>query len=188
MPKGIYPRTEKMIKNMSLAQTGEKNYWFGKKNPEHSKRMIGENNPMYSKHRSTKVKEILRKKALTKERIKISMANLPKIQCGRTAFHWKGGRVKLRGYILIYKPDHPNAINKRYVFEHRLVIEKKIGRYLERWEIVHHINGIKDDNRLENLELLPRNIDNFAMGRLLQENKRLKAENKKLKQVIKFNN
>lgn len=106
--------------------------------------------------------------------------------CGKDSCHWQGGRVRRPdGYIYIYQPNHPNStMHGNYVLEHRLVMEKKIGRYLERWEIVHHINGMKDDNRAENLELLPRNIDNFAMDKLLQENNRLKKEIKKLKKVI----
>lgn len=69
---------------------------------------------------------------------------------------WKGGRLKtVLGYILIYAPKHPfrNKVGKGYVLEHRLVMEKKLGRYLTKNEIVHHINGIKDDNRLKNLVL-----------------------------------
>lgn len=57
------------------------------------------------------------------------------------------------GYILIKLKEHPYADGKGYVREHRLVMEKHIGRYLTENEEVHHINGIKDDNRIENLKL-----------------------------------
>ena len=71
--------------------------------------------------------------------------------------NWKGGRAKSGGYIHIYKPDHPRASKDRgYVAEHIFVMEKHIGRYLWKWERVHHINGIKTDDRPENLiELTP---------------------------------
>ena len=69
--------------------------------------------------------------------------------------HWKGGRcVNSQGYILIYKPDHPFSNTRGYVREHRLVMEENIGRYLEPNEAVHHINGNKSDNRIENLQLM----------------------------------
>lgn len=67
---------------------------------------------------------------------------------------WKGGRIKhSRGYILIYTPEHPYCDDKRYVFEHRLVMEKKLGRYLKKEEVVHHENNIPNDNKIENLRL-----------------------------------
>lgn len=70
---------------------------------------------------------------------------------------WKGGRnIDKNGYVLLYNPAHPNA-RGRYVLEHRLVMEQKLGRLLKRTEVVHHINGNKQDNRIENLELFSEN-------------------------------
>jgi len=67
---------------------------------------------------------------------------------------WKGGTIKRRdGYVMQYAPDHPRAM-KGYVAQHRLVVELRLGRRLEPTEHVHHINGIKDDNRIENLVVL----------------------------------
>jgi hypothetical protein len=66
-----------------------------------------------------------------------------------------GSKVKPGGHILRYAPEHPNA-RKNFIFEHRLVMEKAIGRLLTEDEVVHHKNFVKDDNRIENLILLSR--------------------------------
>lgn len=67
-----------------------------------------------------------------------------------------GGHKKKRkdGYICVYTPNHPNATNDGYVMEHILMMEKHIGRYLKKEEVVHHKNSIRDDNRIENLQLM----------------------------------
>ena len=67
---------------------------------------------------------------------------------------WKCGRTTDElGYILIHSPSHPFRNHRNYVREHRLVMEKHLGRYLKHSETIHHINGIKNDNRIKNLKL-----------------------------------
>lgn len=58
------------------------------------------------------------------------------------------------GYVLVKaEPDDPMAMRNGYVPEHRQVMARHLGRPLEKFENVHHINGVRDDNRIENLEL-----------------------------------
>jgi len=59
------------------------------------------------------------------------------------------------GYILVYKPGYPGTEKtKGYILEHRWVMEQYLGRRLDSWEHLHHKNGVKTDNRLENLEVV----------------------------------
>ncbi len=66
---------------------------------------------------------------------------------GEKNSNWKGGRFKdADGYILLLKPKHPFIDHQGYIREHRLVVEKQIGRYLISTEKCHHL-GKRDDNR-----------------------------------------
>lgn len=68
---------------------------------------------------------------------------------------WRPEYIDDRGYVRVYCPDHPKATKKNpYVAKHKLVIEKQIGRYLTKNEVIHHINGNKQDNRIKNLQRL----------------------------------
>lgn len=88
-------------------------------------------------------------------RIRNKAKYLPPLRKGTESPAWKGGRMKdSNGYIKIYYPEHPYADQRGYICEHRLMMEKKLGRYLLPWEKVHHIDGEKDHNTEDNLQLI----------------------------------
>ena len=87
-----------------------------------------------------------------------------------------GGHEKHRkdGYVSVYVPDHPNANKDGYVMKHHLVMEQHIGRYIPKGYVVHHKNGKRDDNRIENLELMTLGEHTSHHMKIRHENKRRK--------------
>ena len=72
---------------------------------------------------------------------------------GKNHANWKGGIRSYSGYIQLLCQKHPHANGKGYVYKHRLVMEEDIGRYLRPEERVHHLDGDKSNNNIENLVL-----------------------------------
>lgn len=151
--KKLPPFSPEHLRKLSEAQRGNQ-YRRGKKHSletrrKMSERMRGENNPMWGKHHSPE------------HRRKIGES-----QKGEKHPNWKGGRTRNGiDYVLILRPGHPRASPNGYIYEHRLVMSEYLGRYLESWEIVHHRNGIRDDNRKENLTLFPSQAEHLAFHR-----------------------
>jgi len=89
---------------------------------------------------------------------------------GKENSNWKGGKRNNHGYIQAYAPLHPRAVNNRYVMEHILVWEQANGESLPKDWVVHHLNGVRNDNRIENLFALPyRKHHNGLVNKALQQ-------------------
>ena len=70
------------------------------------------------------------------------------------AFFWNIKKIVSKGdYNYAVVKDHPNANKHGYILHHRVVMENHLGRILDANEVVHHVNGNKKDNRIENLEV-----------------------------------
>lgn len=80
-------------------------------------------------------------------RAKRKDAGKPRFRVGGERYHHHNG------YMILYYPEHPNANKYGYVKEHTYVMSQHLGRGLYKGESVHHLNGVRDDNRVENLEL-----------------------------------
>lgn len=101
---------------------------------------------------------------------------------------WKGIKRSKQGYIYVLldsnNPMYSMAFGRGYIPEHRLVMARHLNRCLAKSEVVHHKNGIRDDNRIENLELLP-SAQNHTLVTMNCQNCMLKKEIRLLRWQIK---
>lgn len=82
----------------------------------------------------------------------IEFLNRSIVRKGSKASNWKGGKAKTTmGYQAVLMPEHHRADKNGYVLEHILVFEQETGIEVPSNCCIHHLNGIKDDNRIENL-------------------------------------
>lgn len=84
---------------------------------------------------------------------------------------WRGGVRVVKGYRMIWSKGHPYATKSHYVAEHRLVMESVLGRYLLRSEVVHHVDGNRQNNAPSNLMVFqsnPEHLRHELTGRIPQ--------------------
>lgn len=151
-----------------------------------SKNNRGAIHGMYGKHHTEEARR------------KMSRAALESAKTGASNHNWKGGRYKVRGYVMVALRSLPpeeqtrfasmaSRSSGKYIPEHRLVMARQLGRPLEPKEVVHHLNGVKDDNRPENLELKQPSEHTDAYWQLVAEVQSLRRENEQLRaQLSKF--
>ena len=127
----------------------------------------------------TQVRRVLKRHGVTRPR-----GASTKNRRGEKSPSWKGGRVVLpQGYVAIWKPDHPQANKNGYVLEHRMVASDALGIRLTPKDEVHHINGVKDDNRPENLIVVPRGKHQKMHAEIIRELYQLRRDLERMASV-----
>jgi len=131
---------------------------------------------------------------------KCAAADRAKAYRGGQNKRWKGGKlITPQGYVLVrlYSDDPMYSMAGKWhhrVFEHRLVMARHLGRCLERWELVHHkgtrypMDSKRDrqDNRIENLELLPNSVANISYARMKERIEELEKQVRLLKWQVRL--
>lgn len=135
------------------------------------------------------VYSVLRHAKIPMRTVKEGVALVKRI--GPATPNWKGGRYKVgaRGrYFKVWAHGHPFANRDGYVMEHRLVMEKKLGRFLAKEEIVHHRDGDGHNNKISNLQLTTKKKHFKAHFNGVKSVKKYKKENARLKKLLDIHN
>lgn len=97
---------------------------------------------------------------------------------------WKGGRTNKRGYNLVQQKDHPRAYGDGYILEHILVWEEYHQSPVPKGYEIHHLNGIKTDNRPQNLLALPSKKHSLIIPKLKERIRQQEIEIRQLRRAL----
>jgi len=183
MSDGKFKKGQKLYSHKKRCQCPRcnSNFWKGRKHTEETKKKISEIQKSKSPYTKYRNKKWLEKKYLDEKLSLQKIADIVGCKSNMTIYHWlkefriktrgygnpleknprwKGGKIEQKnGYIYVLAKNHPNVDKKGYYPEQNLVIEKSIGRYLKKNELVHHLDGDKKNNKLENLKLMKNTIE-----------------------------
>lgn len=89
---------------------------------------------------------------------------------GENNMRWKGGFIYENGYKMLNMPDHHRAHQNGYVYEHIVVAEKKFNKKILRPMQIHHLNGVRDDNRPDNLDIVtPQEHEKWTVKKIYEK-------------------
>lgn len=123
------------------------------------------------------------------EAIKLAFSRGRKIRPkGERNPNWKGGTKEQSGYFMLWMPNYHRQTKKGYIYQHIYVWEQAHGKLPNDW-VIHHLNGIKDDNRLENLLAMPRknHKPNLLLDAVKKRLRKVEQELKSYKNQTKMN-